>query len=61
MEQPEKQQSVTLQELLVTTLAQVDVLTTLLIQKGIITREEYIEKLSAERLVYQKLLNPPVE
>ena len=61
MEQPDKQQSVTSQELLVTTLAQVDVLTKLLIQKGIITREEYIEKLSAQRAVYQKLLATTVQ
>jgi hypothetical protein len=60
MEQTNKQQSVTLEELLVATLAQTDVLSKLLIEKGIITREEYMEKLSAERAVYQKLLNPTV-
>ncbi len=58
MEQPDKQQPVTLQELLVATLARADVLAKLLIDKGIITREEYIAKLSAERALYQKLLNP---
>ena len=61
MEQTNKQQSVTLQELLVATLAQTDVLSKLLIEKGVITREEYMEKLSTERAAYQKLLNPTVQ
>jgi hypothetical protein len=61
MEQTNKQQSVTLQELLVATLAQTDVLSKLLIEKGIISREEYMEKLSTERAAYQKLLNPTVQ
>lgn len=51
----------TLQELLVATLAQADVLAKLLIEKGIITREEYIAKLSAQRAVYQKLLDPTIQ
>ncbi len=58
MEQPDKQQPVTLQELLVATLAQADVLAKLLIDKGVITREEYATRLSAERALYQKLLDP---
>ncbi len=58
MEPSNKEQPVTLQELLVATLAQADVLAKLLIEKGIITREEYIEKLSAQRAVYQELLKP---
>ncbi len=61
MEQTNKEQPVTLQELLVATVAQTDVLTKLLIEKGVITREEYIEKLSAQRAVYQKLLDPTVQ
>ncbi len=61
MEQTNQQQPVTLQELLVATVAQTDVLTKLLIEKGIITREEYIEKLSAQRAAYQKLLDPTVQ
>lgn len=62
MEQPNKEQEpVTLQELLVATLAQVDVLTKLLIEKRIITREEYMERLSVERAAYQKLLNQTVQ
>ncbi len=61
MEQTDKSQPVTLQELLVATVAQADVIAKLLIEKGIITREEYIDKLSAQRAVYQKLLDPTVE
>jgi hypothetical protein len=62
MEQPnKKQEPVTLQELLVATLAQIDVLTNLLIEKAVISQGEYMEKLSAERAVYQKLLNPTVQ
>jgi hypothetical protein len=53
MEQTNKQQSVTF--------AQTDVLSKLLIEKGIISREEYMEKLSTERAAYQKLLNPTVQ
>jgi hypothetical protein len=35
-----------------------DALAKLLIEKGLITQEEFLEKLSAERATYQKLLNP---
>ncbi len=61
MEQPDKPQPVTLEELLVASLAQTDVLAKLLIDKGIITREEYVAKLSAERALYQKLLIPTAQ
>ncbi len=61
MEQTNQPQPVTVQELLVAALAQADVLAKLLIEKGIITREEYVAKLSAERAIYQKLLNPTVQ
>lgn len=61
MEPTNKEQTVTLQDLLVATLAQADVLTKLLIEKGIITREEYTAKLSAQRAVYQKLLASNIE
>jgi len=46
------------QDLLVTTFATADALAKLLIEKGLITQEEFIEKFSAERATYQKLLNP---
>ncbi len=41
------------QELLVSALAQTDALTKLLIEKGLITQDEFMKKLSAERAVYQ--------
>jgi hypothetical protein len=47
---------VTMQERLVSSLAQVDALSKLLIEKGVITREEFMEKISQERATYQKLL-----
>jgi hypothetical protein len=50
-----------MQELLVSSLAQTDALAKLLIEKGLITREEFMQKFSAERTVYQKLLNPTVQ
>ena len=40
---------VTLEELLVSSLAQVDALAKLLIEKGLITREEFMQKISGER------------
>jgi putative tryptophan/tyrosine transport system substrate-binding protein len=43
------------------TLAQGDALAKLLIEKGLITRDEYMEKLSTERAAYQKLFNPTVQ
>ena len=49
---------VTLTELLVSSLAQTDALAKLLIEKGLITREEFMQKISEERATYQKLLNP---
>ena len=49
------------QELLVSSLAQTDALAKLLIEKGIITREEFMQKISEERATYQKLLNPTAQ
>jgi len=51
----DKQGVVTMQELLVSSLAQSDALTKLLIEKGLITEAEFTQKLSAERAVYQAL------
>jgi len=45
----DKQGVVTMQELLVSALAQSDALTKLLIEKGVITQAEFMQKLSAER------------
>ncbi len=52
----DKQGVVTMQELLVSALAQSDALTKLLIAKGLITEAEFMQKLSAERAGYQGML-----
>jgi hypothetical protein len=49
---------VTLEQLVVSSLAQTDALAKLLIEKGLITREEFMQKISEERPTYQKLFNP---
>jgi hypothetical protein len=51
-----KQKKVTLEELLVFSLATADALVELLIEKGILKESEFIHKLSAERKRYQRLL-----
>jgi hypothetical protein len=48
MAEPDKR-PVKMQELLVTNLAQTDALAKALIEKGLITREEFMEKLAEER------------
>jgi len=57
MAEPDKQ-PVTFEELLVSSLAQTDALAELLIEKGLITQEQFMRKLSQERATYQKLFNP---
>jgi hypothetical protein len=57
MVEPDKPR-VTMEELLVSSLAQTDALAKLLIEKGLITRDEFIQKISEERATYQKLFNP---
>jgi hypothetical protein len=54
----DKTTPVNLQELIVSSLAMTDALAKLLIEKGLITQEEFMTKLSEERATYQKLLNP---
>lgn len=49
---------VTIQELLISSLAQTDALAKLLIEKGIITQQEFLQKIAAERATYQRMLNP---
>ncbi len=44
------------QELLVSALAQTDALTKLLIEKGLITQAEFVQKLSAEGAGYQAMV-----
>ena len=52
----DKQGVVTMQELLVSSLATADALAKLLIEKGVITQAEFMQKLSAERAGYQEML-----
>jgi len=47
--------TVSLQELLVTSLAQTDALAKLLIEKGVITQDEFQQKIKAERATYQAM------
>jgi hypothetical protein len=47
MAEPDKR-PVTMQELLVSSLAQTDVLAKLLIEKGLITREEFMQRISED-------------
>jgi hypothetical protein len=47
-----------MQELLVLSLAQTDALAKLLIEKGVITREEFMQKISEKRATHRKILNP---
>ena len=54
MAEPDKR-PVTMQELLVSNLAQTDALAKLLIEKGLITREEFMQKISEERATYQRM------
>jgi hypothetical protein len=54
----DKGKTVSLEELMVSTLAMVDAVTKLLIEKGVISEEEFREKLMEERATYQKILNP---
>jgi len=49
---------VSLQELLVSSIAQTDALAKLMIEKGLITPEEFMQKISEGRATYQSLLNP---
>ncbi len=52
----DKQGVVTMQELIASSLAQTDTLTKFLIEKRLITKDEFMQKLSAERAVYQAML-----
>ncbi len=52
----DKQGVVTMQELLVSSLATADALAKLLINKGLITEAEFMKKLSVERARYQEML-----
>jgi hypothetical protein len=56
MSEPDKK-PVMMEELLVSSLAQTDALSKLLIEKGLITREEFMQRISEERATYQKLFD----
>jgi len=47
--------TVTIEELLVTSLAQTDAVAKLLIEKGVFTQAEFMEKIKAERATYQAM------
>ena len=57
MAEPDKR-PITNEELLVSSLGQTDGLARLLTEKGLITREEFVQKISEERATYQELLKP---
>lgn len=57
----EKGKTVSLEELMVSTLAMTDELAKLLIEKGVITDVEFKAKLLQERAVYQRILNPTAQ
>ena len=58
MAEPENRVRVTLEELIVSSLAMPRRAIKLLIEKGVITQQEFLQKISEERATYQKLLNP---
>lgn len=58
MAELEKGKTVSLEELMVSTLAMTDALAKLLIAKGVITDAEFKQKPLEERAVYQHILNP---
>jgi hypothetical protein len=49
---------VTMEELLVSSFSQTDALAKLLMEKGLIAQEEFMQEISEEQATYQKLLNP---
>ncbi len=55
MEELDNGGTITLQELLVTSLAQTDAVAKLLIEKGVFTKDEFLEKIKAERATYQAM------
>jgi hypothetical protein len=56
MAELDKEGAVTLEELMVSTLAMTDALSKLLIEKGIISESEFKKKLGEERATYQAIL-----
>jgi len=56
MGEPNKGGTVSLQELVVSSLAETDAVAKLLIEKGVFTQDEFMEKIKAERATYQAML-----
>jgi hypothetical protein len=52
---------VSLEELMVSTLAMTDALAKLVVENGVITDAEFKQKLLEERAVYQAILNPTTQ
>ena len=61
MAQLDKESPVTMQELLVSTLAQGDALAKLLIEKGVIMQASSWKSCHRSGRVYQRMLNPTVQ
>jgi hypothetical protein len=61
MAELDNRKPVSLEELMVSTLAMTDALAKLLIEKGLITDAEFKQKLLEERAVYQRILNPTAQ
>ncbi len=55
MAKVDKSGTVTLQELLVPSLAQTDAVARFLIEKGVFTKDEFMEKIKVERAAYQAM------
>jgi hypothetical protein len=49
---------VSIQELLISSLAQTDALANLMIEKGVITQQQFLANIAEERSTYQGMLNP---
>jgi len=49
---------VSIQELLISSLAQTDALASLMIKKGVITQQQFLANIAEERSTYQGMLNP---
>jgi CheY-like chemotaxis protein len=61
MSHVESKLSVSTEELLISSLARTDALAKLLIEKSIITQEEFLQKIAEERPTYQRMVNPNQE
>jgi hypothetical protein len=61
MAELDKGKRVSLEELMVSTLAIADARAKLLIEKGVITDAEFKQKLWEERAVYQRILHPTTQ